>query len=59
MEASEQARAFVKVEEAAQFLGIGRQQAYAAVRSGEIPSIRIGKSWRIPVEALKQMASGQ
>ena len=59
MEASEQARAFVKVEEAAQILGIGRQQAYAAVRSGEIPSIRIGRSWRIPLEALRQMASGQ
>ena len=59
MEASEQARAFVKVEEAAQFLGIGRQQAYAAVRSGEIPSVRIGKSWRVPMEALMRMASGQ
>ena len=59
MEASEQARAFVTVEEAAQIIGIGRHAAYAAVRSGEIPSIRIGRSWRIPLEALRQMASGQ
>jgi excisionase family DNA binding protein len=32
------------VEEAAKELGIGRNQAYAAARRGEIPTIRIGTS---------------
>ena len=47
---------FVKVEEAATYLGIGRQQAYAAVRSGQIPSIRVGRSWRVPTAALRRLA---
>lgn len=34
--------ATMKVEEAAQLLGIGRNQAYEAVRRGDIPSLRIG-----------------
>lgn len=50
---------FVKVEEAAAFLGIGRRQAYIAVESGEIPSIRIGKSHRIPTVELRRMAGLQ
>lgn len=49
-------RPFIRVEDAAAFLGIGRQQAYAAVRSGAIPSIRVGRSWRIPTAALRRLA---
>mgnify|MGYP006294497669 CR=1 FL=1 len=48
--------AFVGVQEAAAFLGIGRSAAYAAIRSGTIPSIRVGRSWRIPTAALRQLA---
>ncbi len=47
---------FIGVEEAAAFLGIGRHAAYAAVRSGVIPSIRVGRSWRIPTAALRRLA---
>ncbi len=49
-------RPFIRVEDAAIYLGIGRQQAYAAVRSGAIPSIRVGRSWRIPTAALRRLA---
>jgi len=49
-------RPFIRVEDAATYLGIGRQQAYAAVRSGAIPSIRVGRSWRIPTAALRRLA---
>lgn len=38
----------IKVERAAQILGIARNSAYAAVERGEIPSIRIGKRLVIP-----------
>lgn len=31
------------IDEAAKELGIGRNQAYAAARRGEIPTIKIGK----------------
>lgn len=43
------------VEEAAQILGIGRNQAYAAVRRGEIPSLRIGARILVPEAALNKM----
>jgi excisionase family DNA binding protein len=46
------------VEEAAKRLGIGRGQAYAGVRAGQIPSIKIGKRRRlVPVAALERMLS--
>ncbi len=43
------------VEEAAKILGIGRSAAYQAVRTGEIPSIRIGRRLLVPVQALEQL----
>ncbi len=47
------------VEEMAQELGIGRNLAYEAVKSGEIPSIRIGKRIVIPKSALAKMLEVQ
>ena len=47
---------FVNVPQAAKLLGVGRESAYRAVKSGEIPSIRIGKKIRIPVAALRRLA---
>lgn len=43
------------VEEARKILGIGRNAAYNAVNSGEIPSIRIGRMYRIPKAALDKV----
>jgi len=46
----------VTVEQLADILGIGRNQAYDAVRSGTIPALRIGRCWWISpatVEAIK------
>ena len=43
------------VEETAKLLRIGRNRAYEAVRSGEIPSIRIGKRILVPRVALERM----
>src|SRR4051794_3938031 len=51
------------VVKAAELLGVGRNQAYEAVRTGEIPSIRIGKRILVPRIALenllKEAASGR
>lgn len=43
------------VPEAARRLGIGRSLAYAAVESGEIPSIRIGSRLLVPSAALEEL----
>jgi excisionase family DNA binding protein len=44
----------VKVEEAAQLLRVGRSTVYDLMRTGEIRSVRIGRSRRIPVDALRE-----
>ena len=46
------------VDEAARKLGIGRNQAYAGVKSGEIPSIKIGGRILVPKARLKRMLQG-
>lgn len=43
------------VAEAAQELGIGRNAAYEAAKSGQLPSIRIGKRILVPRAALQRM----
>lgn len=35
-----------------EILNIGRNTAYALLSTGAIPSIRIGKKWRIPRDAV-------
>ena len=46
------------VDEAAKILGIGRNQAYAAARRGEIPTIRIGKRILVLREPFKKLLAG-
>jgi excisionase family DNA binding protein len=46
------------IDEAAKELGIGRNQAYAAARRGDIPTIRIGKRILVLKEPLKRMLQG-
>ena len=43
------------VEETAALLRIGRNHAYEAVRTGELPSIKIGKRILVPRIALERM----
>jgi excisionase family DNA binding protein len=45
--------AVLTVEEAADFLRIGRSAAYAAVKAGDIPSIRVGRQIRVPRHLLE------
>ena len=45
----------VTVEEAATILGVDRNKAYEAARSGEIPTIRIGKRLLVPRAALERL----
>jgi excisionase family DNA binding protein len=41
------------IAEAAEKLGIGRNQGYEAARTGQIPTIKIGKRLLVPVTALE------
>ena len=43
------------VEEAAIILGIGRMLAYELVRTGEIPAIRLGYRWLVPVKTIDRL----
>lgn len=44
--------AVLSVKELQEILNIGRNTAYALLNSGAIPSLRIGKKWRIPRDAV-------
>jgi excisionase family DNA binding protein len=41
-----------RVSEAGEALGTSRSKTYQLIASGELPSIRIGSSVRVPVSAL-------
>lgn len=46
------------VEEAAKMLRISRSSAYEGVRTGQIPSLKIGKRILVPLAALERMLTG-
>ena len=43
----------LKVEQAAERLGLGRTIVWGLVASGELESVTIGRSRRVPIEALE------
>jgi excisionase family DNA binding protein len=49
------ARPTMSVDEFGLVMGIGRNQAYAAVREGRIRSLRLGKRVLIPTSAVLEM----
>ena len=44
----------LRPQEAAELLGVGRSKVYALLAAGEIPSVRVGKSVRVPAAALRR-----
>jgi excisionase family DNA binding protein len=46
-----------RVGEAAALLGISRSKAYIKIRAGELPSVKLGGSRRIPADALRKWIS--
>ena len=48
-------RATFSIKEGAKILGVGRNQVYAAVHNGELPSIKVGKRFLIPRAALEKL----
>ena len=48
-------RLTVNVSEAATMLGISRNSAFAAVRNGQIPALKLGRRWLISRHVLARM----
>jgi excisionase family DNA binding protein len=46
-------RLLLRPVEAAEMIGVGRSKVYELLASGHLPSIRIGGSVRVPVDALR------
>ena len=47
------------VPEAAKVLGIGRNQAYEAARTGQLPTVKIGSRVLVPLAALERLLQEQ
>jgi excisionase family DNA binding protein len=52
-------RLLVRVEEAARLCDISRSRMYELVATGEVPSVSIGRSRRIPVDGLRDWIEAQ
>jgi len=52
-------RLLLRPAEAAEAIGIGRSKVYELLASGELPSIRVGSSIRVPVDGLREWVARQ
>ena len=57
--AQQQRRLAIRVSEAARLLDISRSKAYELIRTGKLPSIIVGKTVRVPVDALEALVRSQ
>ena len=48
-------RATLSVEDTAAVLGLSRNTVYSAIRSGEIPCVRVGRRFLVPTALLAEM----
>ncbi|WOH55139.1 helix-turn-helix domain-containing protein [Bradyrhizobium sp. BWC-3-1] len=48
-------RLTITISEAAERLGVSRNTAYEAARRGDIPVIRIGKRFLVPIAAFERL----
>ena len=54
MEREVEAKLLLTIPEVARCLGLGRSFTYALILHGELPSIKLGRSRRVPVAALER-----
>ena len=58
-EAKRKEAAMASVEELAAVLGVGLNQAYAAVQMGRVPAVRFGRRWLISRKTIDRIANGE
>jgi excisionase family DNA binding protein len=56
--AEQQAPRFLTVAEVAELARVSRMTVYRMVHAGEIPAVRVGRSFRVPQAAVDDMLSG-
>ncbi len=47
------------VDELARVISCGRNQAYDLVRSGQVRSIKVGRAFKVPTAAIRQLLEGE
>ncbi len=52
-------RLLLKPSEVAEALGVGRTTAYELIRTGRLPTIRVGRSVRVPRAELERWLTDQ
>ena len=55
----EHGRLLVTVREAAEVLAIGRSTVYELIGTGELEVVHVGRSARVPVEALREFVAAR
>jgi excisionase family DNA binding protein len=58
-ENNEDGKVALRPTEAAEVISLGRSKMYDLIAKGVIPSIRIGKSVRVPADALREWVKAQ
>ncbi len=53
----EHAPRFVTVAEVADLMRVSRMTVYRMVHSGELPAVRMGRSYRVPLAAVEDLIS--
>ena len=53
--AQQQAPRFVTVAEVADLMRVSKMTVYRMIHAGDIPAVRVGKSFRVPAAAVDQM----
>lgn len=46
-----------RISQSARFLGVSRSLVYRLINAGVLPSVRIGRNRRIPIRAVRELAS--
>ena len=49
----------LRPSETAEILGLGKSKTYELIAKGEIPSVKIGRSVRVPADKLRAWVDGQ
>ena len=50
-------RKYLKVSDFGDHFNLSKFAVYRMIREGEVPSVRVGKSWRIPADAIEKIES--
>ena len=59
MEYCQMDQLLLRAEEVRQALGLSRSKIYEMMASGELPVVRIGRSVRVPADALREWVAHQ